>query len=212
MKVNLSDLRREYISQGISLEKFSTNPMDQFKIWFDEALALKIEDANAMVLSTSKRSIVSSRTVLLKAFDKKGFYFFTNYNSEKGSDIKSNANVSLLFFWKELSRQIIIQGKAKKVSSKESQTYFYSRPFLSQVAAIVSNQSHELKSRGNLEQKFHELLAQYENKKVPFPKFWGGYMIAPSEIEFWQGRPNRLHDRVIYKKKGTKWVKSLLYP
>jgi len=154
----------------------------------------------------------SLRTVLLKAYDENGFVFFTNYTSRKGNDLKENPYAALLFFWKETERQIRIEGKVKKVSRKESEEYFHSRPYDSQIAATVSNQSKLIKSRSELEKKFEILKAEFVGKEIIAPDYWGGYRVIPDKFEFWQGRENRLHDRIQYSLKKKSWVIERLQP
>lgn len=206
-------MRRNYALSGLLETNVEKNPIDQFSIWFQEALHSKILEANAMTLATSGKSgLASARIVLLKSFDLKGFIFFTNYESRKGKEIQETKKGSLLFFWDALERQVRIEGKLKKISTKDSEEYFHSRPFESQVGAIASSQSKVLKSREDLEKKYEALLIQYKDKKVPMPKHWGGYILEPSKIEFWQGRPSRLHDRILYSKNKTGWKIERLYP
>ncbi len=206
-------MRRNYALGGLIETNIEKSPIDQFSIWFKEALNSKILEANAMTLATADKSgLASARIVLLKSFDEKGFIFFTNYESRKGKEIQETKKGTLLFFWDALERQVRIEGKLKKISTKDSDEYFHSRPFESQVGAIASSQSKVLKSREELEKKYSALLVQYKDKKVPMPKQWGGYILEPSKIEFWQGRPSRLHDRILYSKNKKGWKIERLYP
>jgi len=212
--MDISHFRREYLQGGLNKSDLASDPVNQFATWFDQARKTTIADPTAMVLATvDKDSRPSQRTVLLKYFDEDGFVFFTNYGSRKADEIASNEQVSLLFVWLELDRQVMINGYAEKISAKDSARYFISRPRDSQVAAWVSSQSHGLSSRQALMQKFAEMKKKFGEGKIPLPTFWGGYRVVPSEIEFWQGRENRLHDRFIYKmtENGT-WSIERLAP
>lgn len=177
------------------------NPYHQFDEWLKEALVSDPDYANSMVLSTvNSEQMPDSRIVLLKNVSHGGFTFYTNYNSKKGQDIKNNPNASLLFFWKELERQVRIQGTLEFVPEYMSEHYFDSRPFESKVGACISNQSSPVESRKYMEEMFTEQLHKYEGKKIDRPTSWGGYMLIPKKFEFWQGRDNRLHDRIQYEK------------
>jgi pyridoxamine 5'-phosphate oxidase len=210
MNKELADMRENY-KKGI-LDKAHTDqsPLVQFQHWFDEAVASAIPEPNAMILATaSAQGKPSARTVLLKGIDEAGFIFFTNYNSRKGREIAENPQASLLFFWGELQRQVRIDGHLEKISSAENDEYFYSRPFESQIGAMASPQSQVIESRKWLEQRMEDLLLQ---KKSERPAHWGGYQLQPSEIEFWQGRPNRLHDRIQYFQEAGVWMRRRLAP
>jgi len=197
--VDLSQFRREYLKGGLSRSDLEANPVHQFTQWFEQARKTKIGDPTAMVLATvSESGMPSQRTVLLKYYDETGFVFFTNFDSRKAHEIKENQKVSLLFVWLELERQVMVNGSASKISAADSAKYFMSRPKESQMAAWVSSQSHTLSSRQMLLQKFQEMKRKVGEGKVPLPSFWGGYRVEPEEIEFWQGRKNRLHDRFHY--------------
>ncbi len=186
---------------GLSRADLNDDPVLQFSGWFEQARKTEIADPTAMVLATVGSSgRPSQRTVLLKYFDQQGFVFFTNFESRKALEIKGNRQVSLLFVWLELERQVMINGVASKISVAESAKYFMSRPKESQMAAWVSSQSHPLTSKQILMQKFQEMKTKIGEGKVPLPSFWGGYRVEPLEIEFWQGGQNRLHDRFLYKK------------
>lgn len=211
--MDISDLRREYESQGLQADQLDPNPLVQFKHWFGEARAAGIEDVNAMSLATANgEGVPGIRTVLLKYFDAQGFVFFTNYESHKAQDIASNPHAALLFPWLLLNRQVIVQGQVERVGKGESLRYFMSRPRDSQLGAWVSAQSRAISSRGLLEQKFAEIKRKFNNGQVPLPDFWGGYRVKPWRIEFWQGRPNRLHDRFEYLQQGDQWLLQRLQP
>lgn len=193
----------------------SSDPFEQFKIWFNEAAKIDPSEvhANAMSLATcSKEGRPSVRTVLLKDFDKRGFVFFTNYSSRKGNELRENPFASLLFYWKDLERQIRIEGATELLTKHESEKYFHNRPFDSQVAALASNQSSVIESREELMSIFDELKEKYEGDIVPLPEYWGGYRLIPEKLEFWQGRQNRLHDRILYSRDNGKWKIERLAP
>ncbi len=210
---NIADLRKEYQQAALDLDSVKENPIDQFDSWFEQALSGDILEPNAMVVSTSDASGQSTqRTVLLKAFDHKGFVFYTNYKSRKAKQIAANARVCLLFPWYALERQVIIQGTAEKVSQKESLKYFMSRPSGSRLGAWVSHQSQVITSRSILEMKLAEMKRKFKDGEIPLPDFWGGFRVVPHTIEFWQGRPSRLHDRIEFVKKGDSWSAHRLSP
>jgi pyridoxamine 5'-phosphate oxidase len=209
----IANLRREWSSRKLDESNVNSNPIGQFSEWMQEAIDADLLDVNAMTLATAdKNGVPSARIVLLKSIDKKGLVFFTNYESNKAKDLAENPNASVMFFWKELERQVRVKGIVEKISKKESEEYFKSRPYESQISAWVSNQSSEVKNRKALEEKFAELIKKYPAKKVPLPDFWGGYRIIPDHFEFWQGRPNRLHDRIAYIKEKGKWKIVRLSP
>jgi len=212
--VDLSQFRREYLKGGLSRSDLNPNPILQFTEWFEQARQTDIPDPTAMILATvGPKGQPSQRTVLLKYYDEEGFVFFTNYESRKAAEMKENSRVSLLFVWLGLERQVQINGVVAKISAAESAKYFMSRPKESQMAAWVSSQSHKLSSRQILLQKFQELKTKIGEGKVPLPSFWGGYKVAPVEIEFWQGRKNRLHDRFQYLKQDDgSWTLERLAP
>jgi pyridoxamine 5'-phosphate oxidase len=213
--VDISQFRREYLKGGLSRSKLKEDPILQFSEWFDQARKTEIADPTAMALATVGSSgQPTQRTVLLKYYDKKGFVFFTNFESRKAKEIKDNSKVSLLFVWLDLERQVMINGIASRISAAESAKYFMTRPKESQMAAWVSSQSHPLTSRQILLQKFQEMKKKIGEGKVPLPSFWGGYRVEPVEIEFWQGRKNRLHDRFLYTRstESKDWVIERLAP
>lgn len=214
MENDLSNYRRIYSKGELLIANTPENPLELFRKWFLEVDGNFPEDeTNAMTLSTfGLDNYPKSRVVLLKQYTYEGFIFYTNYNSEKGKAIANNPNVCLSFFWRGAERQIIIKGAAEKIAENLSDGYFESRPRGSQLGALVSNQS-ETVNRKDLEDKLKELELEYEGKEVPRPKYWGGFIVKPIEIEFWQGRPNRLHDRIRYKfDKDFNWIKERLAP
>lgn len=199
--MDLSDFREDYLQDGLSKNELDNNPFVQFEQWFQQAMDVKISEPNAMSLSTvSADGQPSLRTVLLKYFDKNGLVFFTNYTSDKAKEMEGNDKVVMLFPWITMERQIIIKGKAEKISKAESLKYFISRPHGSQLGAWISQQSSVISSRSILEKKLKEMKSKFTKGEVPVPDFWGGYRIVPTSFEFWQGRTNRLHDRFSYQK------------
>lgn len=212
-KKDISSIRKEYALKQLDESEVDKNPFVQFGIWFDDALIAEVNEPNAMILSTvSSEGRPSSRVLLLKGLDENGFTFFTNYKSRKALHIENNPFASLLFFWPELERQIRIEGEIIKVSSEESDEYFSSRPEGSKIGAWVSPQSSVIKSRGFLESIKMVIEGQFANKSISRPPNWGGYRLEPNLIEFWQGRPNRLHDRVQYSLHQSKWKIERLAP
>ena len=209
----IKNLRVDYSGDLIDIKNLKSNPIKQFSIWFKKAKKENIIEANAMVLSTiSKNNLLNSRTVLLKNVTDKGFVFFTNYESKKANDIMHNNNVSVVFLWKKIERQVIIKGKAVKITKRDSKKYFDSRPEKSKIAAWASKQSEELHSSSDLIKRFKNFENKFKNKLIPYPDFWGGYIIHPNSIEFWQGRSSRMHDRILYEKEKNKWNINRLYP
>lgn len=210
--LNIKNLRKEYHSKPLDLKDLESNPFKQFESWFQEAVRLKIEEPNAMILATvSKEGHPSSRVVLLKQVDT-GFVFFTNYKSQKGQDLEVQPFASLTFYWKELKRQIHIAGFVKKTSRQESEDYFHSRPRSSQIAAWASRQSEPISDRDELEKAFVSFEKQFEGRNVDIPSYWGGFRLLPVRFEFWQGRESRLHDRYEYCLEGDLWHIQRLSP
>lgn len=211
--MDVGALRREYSQKGLTRGDLSPDPFDQFEQWFQQACEAELLEPNAMVLSTvSEQRQPFQRTVLLKYFDRQGLVFFTNYGSRKAQQIEHNPQVSILFPWYPLERQLTVCGTAAKISAAESFKYFTSRPRTSQIGAWVSQQSRVVSSRQLLEAQFEHMKEKFQNKEVPLPDFWGGYRIAPSSFEFWQGRPSRLHDRFYYDKQEAGWEIRRLSP
>lgn len=212
--MNIAGLRRSATGFALDREGLHEDPILQFEDWFRYACESVPLDPNAVTLSTvDGQQRPSSRTVLLKSFDADGFVFFTNYESDKAAQITTNPNVSLLFFWSDAARQVKIRGTAEKISTGESLEYFLTRPRGSQAGAWVSAQSSVVSSRSLLENKFQEIKTKFKNKEIPLPSFWGGYRVVPYEIEFWQGRRNRLHDRFRYTRQDDgSWAIERLAP
>ena len=210
-KTDLASLRLNYLLNELVEENVLKNPFKQFEKWFNEALEAQILEPNAMHLATVSNGKPHGRIVLLKGFDENGFVFYTNYESNKGKEIGETPFASLTFFWGGMERQVRIEGNIVKTSAQESDEYFQSRPHGSQVGAWVSHQS-SIVTRQELEQKQQELEALYANKTIPRPAYWGGYRVIPKRIEFWQGRPSRLHDRILFTKVENDWKIDRLSP
>jgi pyridoxamine 5'-phosphate oxidase len=205
-------LRVSYEQGELNESDINHNPLDQFNKWLAEAIKNEVPEPNAMVLATvNKDGQPGARNVLLKSADDNGFIFFTNKNSDKAFDLKQNSNCTLLFSWLSQHRQVIVKGKAEEISREESNTYFQTRPYGSRISAWVSEQSQVIKSREVLETKVKEFMDKYP-ENVPMPDYWGGYLVKPESIEFWQGRPSRLHDRIRFTKKGNTWTIERISP
>ena len=212
-KTNLADIRREYSLQELSEASVAADPFVQFANWFDEYASSGPLEPSACVVSTiGSDGSPSSRVVLLKGFDERGFVFFTNYESKKGRDLANDARIAMHFFWPELERQIQIIGVAQRTSREESEAYFATRPTDSKLGAWASQQSSELENRDELARRFAEARSRFKDGEVPCPEFWGGFRVVPTLFEFWQGRPNRLHDRICYARENGEWKIKRLYP
>jgi pyridoxamine 5'-phosphate oxidase len=214
MAAKIADIRKNYSKKKLSEAKASPDPLKQFAKWWKQAVKSNLEEANAMTLATaSPDGVPSARIVLLKDFGEKGFTFFTNYNSFKGLQLLENPKACLVFFWKELERQVRITGLAEKISEGANNEYFYSRPADSQLGAIASPQSQVIESRQWLDEKFKQIKKEMENSKIKRPANWGGYIVKPVIFEFWQGRPDRLHDRLRYTlQENGDWKMERLAP
>lgn len=211
--MDIHKIRMDYKRDELKDEGLEQNPMILFSHWFETAVKSDIADVNAMTLATATTGgLPSARTVLLKGFDEKGFVFYTNYRGRKATEIEQNPNAALLIFWRELERQVRIEGTVKKVSAAESDEYFHSRPLESRLSAIVSKQSMPVESRQQLEKNWVEYLKENDQKPIVRPEYWGGYRVSPNKIEFWQGRPSRLHDRILYSKHNNNWKIIRLQP
>ena len=211
--MDLESLRREYLHGGLSREDLVENPIEQFRIWMQQAIDLKVGDPTAMTIATvAVNGQPSQRIVLLKHFDDGGFVFYTNYSSRKADELNQNSKISLHFPWHSIDRQVKICGEVIKISKTESVKYFFSRPKDSQLAAIASEQSKVLTSRTVLINQFESLKQKFQSGDVPFPDFWGGYRVKAHEIEFWQGGANRLHDRFCFTRTNENWEVSRLAP
>ena len=214
MAVNIADIRKNYSQKKLSEKKAETDPMKQFAKWWKQAVESKIDEVNAMTLATaSSDGIPAARIVLLKGVEENGFIFFTNYESFKGQQLSENPKACLVFFWKELERQVRITGLVEKISTAASDVYFHSRPAASQVGAIASPQSRIIENREWLDAHYKELKKQLKEETIQRPEHWGGYIVKPVIIEFWQGRPSRLHDRLQYSlEENGKWKIERLAP
>ena len=211
--MTLVDLRKDYSLAGLAEKDLARDPFRQFEKWFEEAVAARLAEPNAMVLSTADRSgRPSSRTVLLRAFDGRGFVFYTNYDGRKGRELEAGQRASALFPWIALERQVIIEGPVARTAPEESDAYFHSRPLGSQVAAWASQQSSIIPGRAALEESFKAVERKYAGRQVPRPPNWGGYRLDPETVEFWQGRRNRLHDRLRYRRVKDGWTVERLAP
>ncbi|WP_425583101.1 pyridoxamine 5'-phosphate oxidase [Streptomyces luteosporeus] len=211
---DLAAMRRQYRFAGLSEEELPAEPYAQFAHWFDEAVAAELHEPNAMVVSTADASgRPSSRTVLLKGYDRRGFVFYTNYGSRKAREIAENPHVGLLFPWYPLARQVVVTGTAERVSREETASYFRARPYGSQIGAWASEQSSVAASRAELDAAYARMTARFpEGSEVPVPPHWGGFRVTAQVVEFWQGRENRLHDRLRYVRSGDGWHVERLCP
>ena len=211
---HVARLRKEYTRAGLKESEADPNPIEQFRTWFDEVLTSNLHEPNAMALATATLDgRPSARVVLLKGFDERGFVFYTNYEGRKGEELETNPHCALLFYWGELERQVRVEGRVRRVPDKESDAYFAERPRGSQLGAWASEQSRPVGDRGALEHRLRDLEAEYEGRDVPRPPFWGGYRVEPETIEFWQGRENRVHDRLVYRRsEDGGWRRGRLQP
>ena len=211
--MELADIRKDYRLKVLDEQQVDSNPMNQFESWLNEAFEAKVNEPTAMVLATAtKLGIPSTRVVLLKAFSENGFGFFTNYESRKGEEIAENQHVALLFHWPELERQVRIEGVAQRTSDAVSDEYFNSRPFESRLSAVISAQSKVVPDRAYLEKLWTSQQDETATQPLTRPAFWGGLLIDPVKIEFWQGRSNRLHDRLLFSRKESTWTLARLAP
>lgn len=211
--MSIASIRKDYQLQSLSEADVKQDPIEQFGKWWDEAIASAIDEVNAMTLATvNKEGKPDARIVLLKGYDEQGFVFFTNYQSSKGQQLFTSPFATLVFFWKELERQVRIEGTCEKVSEQESDAYFHSRPEGSRLGAWASPQSSIIESRHLIEKNLEQLQDQYKNSAIPRPPHWGGYRVVPTAIEFWQGRSSRLHDRIKYSKENNEWKIVRLAP
>jgi len=211
---NIADIRKDYQLQSLSEADVASNPVAQFGKWWEDAVNSKIDEVNAMTLATvNAEGLPAARIVLLKGYDENGFIFFTNYNSNKGGELEKNPNACLVFFWKELERQIRITGKVEKISTEESIAYFNSRPDGSKIGAWASPQSLAVAGKAWLIETFDFYRERFKHGEIPKPPHWGGYRVKPFKVEFWQGRPSRMHDRIQYSLQADgKWGIERLAP
>ena len=211
--MDAASLRKEYTRAGLDRADMKPDPLLQFHQWFEETLAADLHEPNAMIVATATPDgRPSARTVLLKGYDERGFVFYTNYEGRKAGELDANPACALLFYWGELERQVRIEGRATRLSNSESDAYFASRPRGSRLGAWASEQSRPVEDRSVLEERVRELEARYEGREIPRPPFWGGYRVEPEVFEFWQGRENRLHDRISYRRDGGTWRLERLQP
>ena len=211
--MDITTMRKEYKMKSLDESGILPDPIAQFRVWFKEAMEAAVPEPNAMTLATcTPDARPAARIVLLKELSSEGFVFYTNYDSRKASELAENPLASLVFLWHELERQVRIEGSVKKISREESENYFYSRPFQSQVSALISPQSKVIEGKEELQQLHQKMMALHEGGKIPFPENWGGYIVIPAVIEFWQGRESRFHDRIQYTKKENEWVIERLAP
>ncbi len=206
MNEAISDIRKDYKLKSLLEKDVKSNPIDQFSEWWNEAVNSQIEEVNAITLATATtEGVPSARIVLLKGFTYEGFKFYTNYESHKGKELAINPHAALVFFWKELERQVRIEGTVEKLSEEDSEAYFNTRPAASRIGAWASPQSEPISGRSILEENVLKYKAQFGEENIPKPPHWGGYIVKPSVIEFWQGRRSRLHDRIQYTKHNFDW-------
>jgi pyridoxamine 5'-phosphate oxidase len=211
--VDASSLRKEYTRAGLDKADLDPDPIVQFHEWFQKVIDADLHEPNAMILATATaEGKPSARTVLLKGYDERGFVFYTNYEGRKAKEIEANPTCALLFYWGELERQVRIEGRASSLSGEESDAYFAGRPRGSRLGAWASEQSRPVEDRSVLEERVRALEAEYDGREIPRPPFWGGYRVEPQEIEFWQGRENRLHDRLVYRREDGAWRIERLQP
>ena len=211
--MDAANLRREYTRAGLDDADMNPDPIVQFDTWFEKVIDANLHEPNAMILATAtSEGRPSVRTVLLKGYDGGGFVFYTNYEGRKARELEANPACALLFYWGELERQVRIEGRAGRIPSEESDTYFASRPRGSRLGAWASEQSRPVRDRSVLEERVRALEKEYEGREIPRPLFWGGYRVEPHTIEFWQGRENRLHDRISYRRENDGWRLERLQP